>query len=279
MGKATLNISIVTYKEDIEVLEKVLGSCINFSGKSKITIIDHSPFNTLKPVVEGYQNTQYIFNPSNPGYGAGHNMALKHTIEEDVKYHIVMNPDIYFENGVLESIINFLDENEHIGMLMPKILFPNNEVQYLCKLLPTPWDLIFRRFIPFKQLTDKRNNIYELRFTGYNRMINVPCISGCFMVLRTSVVKKVGIFDENFFMYLEDVDLSRRMGVQSTNIFFPEANVFHHYKKGSYKNIALLKNHILSAIRYFNKYGWVFDRERKQINKRTLEELQYHQKF
>ena len=64
------------------------------------------------------------------------------------KYHIVVNPDIYFEEGTIESLTEYMDNNPDVGQIMPKVFYPNGELQYLCKLLPTPSDLIFRRFLP-----------------------------------------------------------------------------------------------------------------------------------
>jgi GT2 family glycosyltransferase len=154
-------------------------------------------------------------------------------------------------------------------------------IQYLCKLLPTPFDLFGRRFLnsgPFKKIVEKGNEIYELRFTGYDKIMEVPYLSGCFMFIRTEVLKKVGFFDERFFMYLEDTDLSRRIHRVSKTVYYPEVSIYHEYGKGSYKNPKLLKYHLDSAIKYFNKYGWFFDKERDEINKKTLKKLGYFTK-
>lgn len=105
--------------------------------------------------------------------------------------------------------------------------------------------------------------------------MEVPYLSGCFMFIRTKVLEKVGLFDERFFMYLEDTDLSRRIHKISKTIYYPYVHIYHEYGKGSYKNLKLLKYHIDSAIKYFNKWGWFFDKERDFINKTTLKKLKY----
>ena len=76
-------------------------------------------------------------------------------------------------------------------------------------------------------------------------------------------------------MYLEDVDLSRRIAEVSKVLFYPEVTVIHEYEKGSYKNKILLYYHIKSAIQYFNKWGWIYDSKRKEINNTTLKMLNY----
>lgn len=102
----------------------------------------------------------------------------------------------------------------------------------------------------------------------------VPSLSGCFMFMRVDVLRKIGGFDERFFMYAEDLDLSRRIGTISDTIFNPNIIVMHGYDKGSYKSWKLLRFHIFSVFKYFNKWGWFFDSYRKDINKKCLNYLE-----
>ena len=158
-------------------------------------------------------------------------------------------------------------KNPQVGLVMPKILNPDGTIQHLCKLLPTPANLITRRFLKFHKPGVKRNNHkYELRFTSYDQIMDVPFLSGCFMFLRTDTLKEVGLFDERLFMYVEDTDLTRRIHRNYRTVFYPNASVYHHYAKGSYKSLKLTFYNIISAIIYFNKYGWFWDREREEIN-------------
>ncbi len=204
-----------------------------------------------------------------------HNIAIRKTIQDGVPYHLVLNPDIYFERGVLEELYEYMEENKDIGNIMPKVLYPNGDIQYLCKLLPTPVDLIFRRFIPIKKWLEKRNEKYELRWTGYDKIMNVPYLSGCFMFLRTKVLQDIGIFDERYFMYPEDLDLTRRIYKKYRNIFYPKVSIIHEHEKASFKNFEMMKIHVWNMIKYFNKWGWIFDKEREMINKLLLKELKY----
>ena len=272
-----LSASIVLYQTDLTPLKKVIDSY--FACKSEalqLFLVDNSPTDVLKSVVTMYPNKEihYIFNNENMGYGKAHNIAIKKSMEQGLPYHIVLNPDVVIQEGALEKLTLYMNEHPEVGNIMPKIIYPDGQLQYLCKLLPSPIDLIFRRFIPFKKWRDKINQKYELHSFRYNKKINIPNLSGCFMFLRTKALEKVGLFDENIFMYLEDIDLNRRIHRAYKTIFFPEAVVVHEYQKASYKNIKLLKVHIKSAIYYFNKYGWFFDKERKIINAQTLQEIE-----
>ena len=96
-----------------------------------------------------------------------------------------------------KELLRRMDEEEHaIGnhgySHNYKILYPNGEVQYLCKLLPTPLDLFGRRFIPFKAFQEKRNAWYEMHWSGYEKVMEVPSLSGCFMFIRTDILKRIG---------------------------------------------------------------------------------------
>lgn len=273
--QSQINTSIVLFHNQKDQLIKTINSILNASLDIKLYLIDNSTNDVLKILAEYDERIVYIFNNANLGYGAGHNVAIQKSIEDNIPYHLVLNPDIYFDSSdILYKLYNYMEEHQNVGNIIPQVKYPNGDIQYLCKLLPTPMDLILRRFIPLKRWKEKRNEQYELKWTGYNKIMNIPNLSGCFMFLRVDALRKVGLFDENIFMYLEDTDLNRRLHREYKTIFYPEVEIFHEYGKESYKNKKLLKYHIQSAIYYFNKYGWIFDKERKKINKATIESLQ-----
>jgi GT2 family glycosyltransferase len=195
------------------------------------------------------------------------------TIHESSQYHLVLNPDIEFEEGVLEDIYRFMEKHKAPGQLMPKVFYENGEIQKLCHLLPTPFDLIGRRFFNDWQWTKRLNDRYELMGFEYSQSANIPNLSGCFMFLRTSLLKKIGYFDERYFMYMEDIDFSRRMHTIAETLYYPYVNIVHKFEKESYTNPVLMKHHIRSAIKYFNKWGWFFDPQRKVMNEQTLKRL------
>jgi glycosyltransferase, family 2 len=270
-----LSASIVLYKTKTEDLKKVIDSYFAYQGEKQLFLVDNSPSDELKNVITMYPNNDiyYIFNNANMGYGKAHNIAIRKSIEQGLPYHIILNPDIIIEKGALEKLTDYMEQHPEVGNIMPKITYPNGELQYLCKLLPRPIDLIFRRFLPWEKIRNKINERYELRFFNYNEIMNIPNLSGCFMFLRTKALEKVGLFDENIFMYIEDIDLNRRIHNVYRTIYYPKATVIHEHQKESYKSKKLLKAHIKSAIYYFNKYGWFFDKERTNINKKTIKEI------
>jgi len=259
-----LNVSIVIYRQTAEEIMKPVGILKKSSAVAEIFLIDNSPFMDFQ--LSKTAGVTYIFNNRNLGYGAAHNIAIRKTINQGVDYHLVINPDISFSPDILEKIESYMDANPDVGLLAPKILSPEGELQYQCKLLPSPADLIFRRFMP-AQWSVKRKYRYEMQNTGYDHIMTVPYLQGSFMFLRTKALENVGLFDERFFMYPEDIDLSRRIYKKYRNVFYPDVQIIHHHQRASYKSLKMLFIHIWNMIKYFNKWGWLFDSERKRINK------------
>lgn len=268
-----LTSSIVLYNTPKNQIDAVLKSVFDSNCIEKLYIIDNSPTDALSYVKDLSPIIEYIFH-ENTGYGSSHNIGIKKSIEEGADYHLILNPDIRFESNVLNELLDYLNKNQDVGYILPKVVYPNGELQYLCKLLPTPSDLIFRRFFPKTKKTEAKNDRYILKSSGYNKIMNPPCLSGCFMLLNCKILKENNLFfDDRFFMYFEDFDLMRRIHKVSKTIFYPHVSIIHDHAKESYKSKKMLFLHIKSAIKYFNKWGWFFDNERKEMNNRILQEI------
>jgi len=266
--------SIVLYNTPGVLINRLL-TCIRNSGCiNTIYIVDNSPVPNQQLVFEDLP-VEYIQTQRNIGYGSGHNIALRKAIKLGSDFHFVFNPDISFEDAELQKMISRICDDKEIGQLMPKVINPDGSLQYLCKLLPTPLDLVLRRFAigPLKRIAKVRADEFELRFSGYRNEMNVPFLSGCFMLFRVSALQKIGLFDESFFMYGEDIDLTRRMHAKYKTIFFPSAVVIHDHAKESYKNIKMLWIHSVNVGKYFNKWGWFLDAERKKMNTAVIKSL------
>ncbi|MDR1681493.1 MAG: glycosyltransferase family 2 protein [Prevotellaceae bacterium] len=269
-----ISVSIVTYNNTADDLRAVI-DCIHRSPAAVLYIIDNSPSDALQKFAANCSpKVSYIYPHRNIGYGAAHNIAIRRAGERAAKYHLVLNADVHFDPRVIDELLAFMERHPDVGLVMPKILYPSGETQHLCKLLPTPADLIFRRFFPFIPGAEKKRQRYELRTMDNTQPhFDIPSLSGCFMLMRTAVLEEIAGFDERFFLYMEDVDLCRRLHRISRTAFYPDVSIVHHYAKGSYKNTRLMRYHIYAAIKYFNKWGWFFDKERRIINKRALKEL------
>lgn len=285
----TITASVVTYNHHLLEFEPVLRSLFA-SPVDIIYVIDHSDsMLELKAEMQEFARRvlkgepelrrkaeagfRLIYLPhDNNGYGGGHNVALREAIKEGSRYHLVVNPDVWFGPEVMPKLIKYMEEHPDVGQIMPKVLYPNGEIQRLAKMLPTPLDLIGRLCIPHF-IIKRRNALFELKQSGFTKILNVPFLSGCFMFLRMSAVDEVGMFDEQFFMYAEDIDLTRRIHKKYKTLYYPCASIYHTFTRGSRKSLRLLLIHILSIIQYFNKWGWIKDEERKIINRNVMQQI------
>jgi len=265
MGK-NLNVSIVLYNTEYSEISTLVNGLKTKTCINQIYLIDNSPSRNIA------FELNYIFAGKNLGYGAGHNIAIQKSIKDGVTYHLVLNSDINIENNSLTKLLEYLQSNDDVGLIMPKIKNEDGSSQLLPKLLPSPIDLLIRVFPFFKNIAKGRSRLYVLA-DHQNVVLNVPIISGCFSLFRVEALKKVGLYDENFFMYFEDFDLSRRIHAIYKTIYFPEVSVIHAHERGAAKSFKLFKIFILSAITYFNKYGWFFDKERKSMNNEVLNQI------
>ncbi len=263
-----LAISIVLYQNGNEIYDAI--QCVlKTNVKLKLFLVDNSPTDSLRSLASD-PRIDYLFNNANLGYGAAHNIALTRSIQQGFLYHLVMNPDITFSESTLEKLIAYMDQDQEVGLAMPMVLDQFGQLQRLCKLLPTPFNLIGRRFFSTSKWSVTRNSSYELSHFDYKHLMNIPCLSGCFMFLRVSALKHVGLFDPRFFMYLEDYDLCRRIHESYKTMYCPIVSVTHLHQKASYKSNRLLATHALSGIKYFNKWGWFFDNQRRRFNNNVL---------
>ena len=267
-----VTVSIVTYKTDLGELKKCLDS-LTSPLISKIYIVDNSNQQYIADFCKEQDKVEYI-GSENVGYGAGHNQALRKIVGTEVKYHLVLNSDVYFSPDIIDKLAEYMDKNEDVAQVQPNVVYPDGEMQYTCRLIPTPANLIFRRFLP-KGMVENMNYRYMLKFWNHKTEANIPYHQGSFMFFRVKCFEKIGLFDEHFFMYPEDIDITRRMHKYYRTMFYPNITIVHAHRAASYKSKKMLKIHIVNMIKYFTKWGWIFDSERNNWNKQLLNELGY----
>jgi GT2 family glycosyltransferase len=264
-----LSASLVLYHNDPKIYEQAICSFLEGIEHAELVVVDHSD-SPLQSDWFSHERVKYIYANRNAGFGAGHNMAFNaRSSPSDV--HLFLNPDVRFGKDVLPYLLACFAADGNIGAMMPKILYESGDIQHLVKLLPTPVDLIFRRFIPLKWIRKRINDRYELRGLSHTSGLDAPTLSGCFLLVRSHSFAEIGGFDERYFMYMEDVDLVRRLGHLSRTRYEPAVFVTHGYAKGSYTNKKLLGYHIKSAWMYFSKWGWMMDSVRRSRNRKAIE--------
>lgn len=262
--------SLVLFHNDPDLYGRAMSSFLD-GCEGILYVMDNSAM-PLNNELFSHPRVRYAFFGSNLGFGAAHNRALQ-AVPPESEFHLMLNPDVRFGPDVLPALVQMMGTDQAICAAMPRIAYPDGSLQRLCKLLPTPLDLIIRRFIPFEGVRRKINERYELHTLPQDSVVEVPTLSGCFMLVRTGLLKALGGFDERYFMYMEDVDLVRRIGDHGKVVYVPGVCVIHEYAKGSYSNKRLLGYHLSSALKYFNKWGWWFDRVRTERNQKILRRI------
>lgn len=234
-------------------------------------VVDNS-FNSYSKEVFEQLGWTYIHRPDNPGFGSSHNLIFdKYGYQSD--YHIVTNPDIQFKTDILKELLEFMDKNLDAGVVAPAVYYPNGDFQELRKLLPSPYGWFLRRFRRGSKRLERYNQRFELRMAPKDGIFQYPYMSGCFMLLRSEILKDIGFFDDNIFMYGEDTDLSRRFWINGTPpYYYGKVSIVHDFAKGSHTSKKLLWIAIKSTLYYFNKWGW-FDSARKEINNDCLKQF------
>lgn len=265
------NVSIVTFNTDYKEVNNVISKCMYSKNVNVIYIIDNSPNTDLKLKLIQSKNVEYFSNPSNPGYGAAHNLAIRLSLKNNIDFHLVINADTDFPNDLVDNMHEYAYGLKDVGLVAPKLLNEDLTIQYSRKLLPTPLNMFGRAFLP-KQWRKNLDKTYQLENVDKNINIDVPYVSGAFMFFRCEALKKIGLFDERFFMYPEDIDISRRFYSKSRVLYVPKFEIMHKYGGATRKSLKMFLIHIINMIRYFNKWGWFFDYERRSFNNKTLKQ-------
>jgi hypothetical protein len=249
--------SIVVYNNPHQMLREAVESFLRCTLKTRLYIIDNSPLPVLENLFSDFALVDYQYYGKNVGYGRAHNWGIEHSKES--RYHLIMNPDIIITPGALEHLVDFMDKNQDVGMTCPRMLNEDGSDQYLNRRYPNVLDLFVRRFVPhiFHHLLKRRMDHHEMRDVGYDEICDVEFISGVFMLSRTEVLKTIGGFDPRYFLYFEDIDLSRKVQMYGyRTVYYPNARVIHHWERVSYKDLRMTIIHIVNMCRYFNKWGW-----------------------
>lgn len=259
-----ISVSIVTYHTPLCELDTCLAS-LDSKDVVRIYIVDNAREQSVAKWAARHKNVIYI-PQDNRGYGAGHNAAIRRELEyNDCRYHLVINSDLEFPPQIIGRIEAFMDSHPDVGTLQPHLYSPDGSRQYTCRRLPTPFDVFIRRFLPARIFRSLRNR-YLLIGLDPRKAWNIPYHQGSFMFLRKEALRDVGLFDERFFMYPEDIDLTRRIHRKYRTIYWPDAKVIHHHRAASYHSLRMLGIHIVNMMRYFNKWGWFHDAERRKFN-------------
>lgn len=244
--KLQITASIVLFNERSEELARAINSFMGIAVSKKLFLIDNSP---QKNFIEEFKHPdiEYIFVGKNVGFGAGHNLILNN-IKNISTYHLILNADVYFNASIIEKLVAVLNENKDVAVVAPKVKYPSGTFQITYRKYPTFLQLVKRFF---------RISSKEEEYSSKNvKSFSPDFLHGCFLLFKTKDFVKLNGFDERYFMYMEDVDIARKMDqLGMKKLYYPDVEITHTFKKGSSKNIRLFFIHVRSIIKYYQKWG------------------------
>jgi GT2 family glycosyltransferase len=274
---SSLQISIVTYRPDMKLLERCLrklalaiaaGREAGAMRTVPLALIDNSEDKSVADAVirlgkARFQDTgvhvTYLHGHANIGYGAAHNLVLHGTGSD---YHLVLNPDVELAPDALANGVRWLDGHPDVGALAPFARDGAGKRVYLCKRYPAILDLFLRGFAPalMRRVFKRRLERYEMRDIVATEppkdVIGIPALSGAFMLVRRDAIDRTGGFDPRFFLYFEDFDWSVRLNLITKTAYVPSVQIGHHGGHASRKGLRHVVWFVRSGWRFYRLHGW-----------------------
>ncbi len=248
-----------------QCLNSVQLSLKSLNNDAEVFVVDnHSLDGSVQLLKDQYPWVKLIENTENVGFSKANNQAIRLARGE---YVLLLNPDTVLEQDTLQKTIEYMDANPQVGGLGVRMI--DGKGNYLPESkrgLPTP-RVAFFKISGLSKLFPKSRyfNHYHLGYLNEKEISEVEVLSGAFMMLRKSVLDKIGLLDETFFMYGEDVDLSYRiLQAGYKNVYFPETTIIHYKgestKKSSINYVRLFYSAMaIFAEKHFkNKQGKFF---------------------
>ena len=240
---------------EVDSLQSCLDALSNEIGYA-VVVNDHrqgEPIDRLRAKAD-----QWLSNVDNLGYGTAVNRLIA-SLDALPEYLGVLNTDLSWQHGTFSTLLSWLQLHPGVALAAPQIVDENRNVQKLCKRNPTVLGLFSRRFVPnwLKPNWLKRyDRWYVMSDRDYLNPFDVPYLSGCCMLMRSDSFRKAGGFDERYFLYLEDADLTRSLKREGRCVHLPIAEVVHNWGRGNYRNLRLMLVNLVSSWHYFQKWGW-----------------------
>ncbi len=261
--KKTLSVVIVNYNVRYyleQCLRSIKASRLNRA--IEVFVVDnHSADGSLEYIRPKFPDVIFIANEDNPGFSKANNQAIRQATGD---YILLLNPDTVVGEDTLESVCCFMDEHPDAGGIGVRMIDGHgNFLPESKRGFPSPWNSFCKMFglskvFPSSPFFAK----YHLRYLDENEIHKVDVLAGAFMLLRMNVLKEIGLLDEAFFMYGEDIDLSYRITKAGyCNYYLPES-IIHYKGESTRKDLRYVKIFYEAMLIFFRKhyphYGWYY---------------------
>lgn len=246
-----LCLSIVTYNSENDLC-RILESLRNTVGVSLQTIFvdNHSSDGSVSMIRSSGVDHTLLITERNIGFAAANNRAIQRA---DARYLLVANPDVYFESDLLRKCVDYMDAHPDIALMTPRLLNTDGSQQYTPKRKPK-LSYLAAGFVEGKTGRKQRlRSEYTLRDAGLTETTDIDFCPGCFLFARAEMLKACGGFDERFFLYFEDADLTLRMQEFGRTVYNPALTVNHYWHRDNH-NAKGLRFELMSMVRFLWKW-------------------------
>ena len=254
----SLSIIIVTYNSEKEII-----NCINsllpqmLDLNSEIVIIDNNSMdNTISLLNEiEYKIISVIKNSTNVGYTIANNQGINKATGE---YLFFLNPDTLVPNGVINNLLNKIQEDKNCGAIAPQLRYPNGRIQNSCRRFPRKRDILYESIGLSKLFKNSKEfNYWKMGDFDHKNTCMADQPAGAALLIPKNIIEEIGLLDEQFPMFFSDVDICKRIWDAGYNVQY-NTNSFITHKGGAsiyQKRIKMIVSSHLSFWKYFNKYN------------------------
>ncbi|KNZ43083.1 glycosyltransferase family 2 protein [Acetobacterium bakii] len=254
-----LSIIIVNYKTQeltSNCIDSILKSNMNSLAYEIIVVDNASEDGSIEGIQKQFPSVKTILNHENQGFSKANNLGMKAAGGD---YILLLNSDTIVEANTLKEAHEFIKNHKHTGALGCKILLPSGKLDVACKRsFPTPLNGIYHSLHLDDAFPDStRFGAYNLTYVDEDKICSIDCIMGAFMMVPRKVIDAVGMLDEDYFMYGEDVDWCYRIKNAGYQVmYYPKVRIFHHKKASGIgkRNPKVIEAFYDSMIIFYNKH-------------------------
>lgn len=223
--------------------------------ENEIIVVDNaSTDDSVNAVRERFPRVKIIQNQTNLGFAKANNIGI---LESSGRYVCLVNSDVVVRDGCLEKLLAFMDQHRTVGIVGPKLLFPNLTLQWSCKRFPTLWSY-FCESVGLSRIF-RASPFFSgehMQFFQHDVICPIDSLVGALLFVRKEAIEHVGLLDECFFMYGEETDWCKRLRKAGFEIFFlPEAEAVHYGAGSSSREPARFYKEVYrSKLKYWQKH-------------------------
>jgi GT2 family glycosyltransferase len=241
----------------MDLVLKCIKSAIDTGGACahEIIVVDNaSEDDSVDAIKRDYPDVIVIRNEKNYGFAKANNIGIK---KSKGRYVCLVNSDVQVLGRTIGYLIDYMDKNPRVGIVGPKILWPDMTLQDSCRKFPTLWTKLceavaLNRLFPNSSVFSGEH----MQFFAHDKIKKVDSLAGCFMMIRQAALKDAGLFDEQYFIYSEETDLCKRFRAAGWDIvFLPEVSVVHHHAASTAKDpVRFAVEQQRSLLKYWKKH-------------------------